>query len=872
MFKKAIFIVLILTFCFSLKGQTLIPYLDNGRYGYSDINGEIVITTKYDRVENFNADGFALTNIGDQIIYIDKTGKEFLSLDNSSKSSFYQVLNSNSEETNRKYLKDTVHDLRLIYFNDKRFHFLNIKTYNITNPYYQELGFQSSAFPNSYYINFKYGYYVGKINENEYEVLNANGEVILKTTTKAIIWNEELISYNDKNGTVLFNPKKNTKISIPYTIVHEIIEDKYLIVSNGNPGKHYFNSSKYYFNLNSPNKRGLINIEGQLIFDTLYNELYKSIDQRLIAKNFYTHLIDYNGNIISQSQYTNISLCENNSFISTLINGKKVLTDSNGKLLINDSYDEIKYHNADKYFTWKKGEYSGIIDSNYQHVVNFKCESIYFSKYNDYFHVSKHNKSGIIDIHQKVIMPIEYDRCYLTHDKFIEIILDGKVGLAKLNGKILFQPIYEEIRIEEVKNQIYFRPKKDNLYACYNEKLKQISGFNSRTYYISDNPIDWYNLGDYYHFTDRYGNPLGYSAKNYHSGYVISDSTFIVVINDDEKVVILINGSSFIEQYSEQVQIDKIQIKSGLIAISKNGLQSVVNHLNKVIIPFDNREILEINDYFIVSKEQDKYYIYNNVGHKIHDDGFDYVSDLSVDGLRKVANIIEGETYEFIIDECFYGKADTIVKNHMNYGYINENGEIVVPLEYNDTYRYNESLTCASKGFKNGEKQSFLLDKLGNKVLTTTYDKLHPFIHTKESSFYVATLKDKSGLIDQKGKVIIPLDYQYIAGFYNLDILRAQDFNDDYHLINMSNKNLYIAKNFENGKISYNCIELPEKRFIVFPEGKSIIIDLDGNVLIEFPEQNVELIKLEKMDLIEVRGDHYKYYINARTLKAYVKR
>jgi len=155
MFKKAIFIVLILTFCFSLKGQTLIPYLDNGRYGYSDINGEIVITTKYDRVENFNADGFALTNIGDQIIYIDKTGKEFLSLDNSSKSSFYQVLNSNSEETNRKYLKDTVHDLRLIYFNDKRFHFLNIKTYNITNPYYQELGFQSSAFPNSYYINFK---------------------------------------------------------------------------------------------------------------------------------------------------------------------------------------------------------------------------------------------------------------------------------------------------------------------------------------------------------------------------------------------------------------------------------------------------------------------------------------------------------------------------------------------------------------------------------------------------------------------------------------------------------------------------------------------------------------------------------------------
>ena len=230
MLKKTIFIASIMACFCRQKEQILIPYLDNGKYGYSDINGEIVITPKYDRVEQFNADGIALTTKANLIIYIDKTGKEFLSLDNSNKASFYLVLNSNSEETNRKYLKDSVHNLRLIYFNDKRFHFLNIKTYNITNPYYQELGFQSSAFPNSYYINFKYGYYVGKINENEYEVLNANGEVILKTTTKAIIWNEELISYNDKNGTVLFNPKKNTKISIPYTIVHEIIEDKYLIV------------------------------------------------------------------------------------------------------------------------------------------------------------------------------------------------------------------------------------------------------------------------------------------------------------------------------------------------------------------------------------------------------------------------------------------------------------------------------------------------------------------------------------------------------------------------------------------------------------------------------------------------------------------
>ena len=157
MLKKTILIASILACFCRQKEQILIPYLDNGKYGYSNINGEIVIAPKYDHVEQFNADGIALTKKGDQIIYLDKTGKEFLSLDNSNKASFYLVLNSNSEETNRKYLKDSVHDLRLIYFNHKRYHFLNIKTYKISNRYYEEFIIQSSAFPNFYYINFKYG-------------------------------------------------------------------------------------------------------------------------------------------------------------------------------------------------------------------------------------------------------------------------------------------------------------------------------------------------------------------------------------------------------------------------------------------------------------------------------------------------------------------------------------------------------------------------------------------------------------------------------------------------------------------------------------------------------------------------------------------
>lgn len=67
--------------------------------------------------------------------------------------------------------------------------------------------------------------------------------------------------------------------------------------------------------------------------------------------------------------------------------------------------------------------------------------------------------------------------------------------------------------------------------------------------------------------------------------------------------------------------------------------------------------------------------------------------------------------------------------------------------------------------------------------------------------------------------MIIPLDYQYIAGFYNLDILRAQDFNDDYHLINMSNKNLYIAKILKMEKYLIIVLNFLKRDSLFFQKG-----------------------------------------------------
>ena len=70
----------------------------------------------------------------------------------------------------------------------------------------------------------------------------------------------------------------------------------------------------------------------------------------------------------------------------------------------------------------------------------------------------------------------------------------------------------------------------------------------------------------------------------------------------------------------------------------------------------------------------------------------------------------------------------------MNFGYINRNGEIIVPMKYQSASRYTNNLVVVTKGFNDGEKETFILDTVGNIVLSTTYDDLYPLDQPDDDS------------------------------------------------------------------------------------------------------------------------------------------
>lgn len=93
------------------------------------------------------------------------------------------------------------------------------------------------------------------------------------------------------------------------------------------------------------------------------------------------------------------------------------------------------------------------------------------------------------------------------------------------------------------------------------------------------------------------------------------------------------------------------------------------------------------------------------------------------------------------------------------YGYIDTGGNKIVAPQYTWAHMYLDSITTAGLG-KEGHQKSFVLDHVGNQLLTTSYDSLH--VQKKDLSRFSFFVKGKSGLIDKNGTVLIEPLYDKI--------------------------------------------------------------------------------------------------------------
>ena len=166
------------------------------------------------------------------------------------------------------------------------------------------------------------------------------------------------------------------------------------------------------------------------------------------------------------------------------------------------------------------------------------------------------------------------------------------------------------------------------------------------------------------------------------------------------------------------------------------------------------------------------------------------------------------------------------IRHGQQCGFINYEGEMVIPAEYSYVYDFTENWACVEKN-----NQSIYIDKNNKVVLVPEVKNATPF----SEGLAVASERLKYGFINKKGKIIIPLEY---------DLARA--FKDGVAWVNKDEKWFCISKRNE----------------ILFSDSYKEVYDFNRNYAVIITQQEEKKLINKKNEIINLPGGYEIYQNN----------
>lgn len=468
------------------------------------------------------------------------------------------------------------------------------------------------------------------------------------------------------------------------------------------------------------------------------------------------------------------------------LNGKFGFIDTTGKIIVHPEFELV--HNYHKRYA-SVGDYSrmAVIDYNGKFILNQMGDN------NNVLPQLNRVTTGsaLYDLKGNVIIPEgKYRHVQLLPEGMCIVRsrdFQGNrdlVGVTDLDGNIVLPLVLEQIQEFHngrafVKNGKHYGAIDEHanilFYGNYDRVWEYYNGFalvmkNQKTGFINKQGVvvvpiiyDWAEYGV---FTEGLV-PVALKQK---IGFI--DSTGVIVIPMKFN-----HAEHFID---------------GLAQIGdEKGLIGFINHKGIEIIPPIHSEARRIFDTYILAKLDEKTILYDYSGNKI---------DLPYDEIGMSNH-----------PDFFFAREGNL------YGLLDKKLNIVIPITYNEIQMIRQNLLAVKKG----QTVNFL-NKKGIIAFPFTCNAVDD---QYEDGMIKVYIKNKSGLINLSGKLIVPAKYDDIQSFENG--IAIVELNNKYGFININGKEVIPPIYDEITSNGYE-ITLTKKGKIINVDRNGDVIEMDG--------------------------------------------
>jgi hypothetical protein len=760
----------------------------------------------------------------------------FLTLSLLSTSLFSQILNDSQKKYSVVgYANPTSKNIRIIQDKDNRIGLVDSTGKEIIKPQFRYVPkFQNGI---ALVMGFK------ENSEENSGIISDKGEMLLESDYKMEDYfdqNKDLIIISKAGKYGVFSKiDKNLKLPVEHSKISRIqnmMSEKFYVVTKDNLSGFY-----------SAKMKEILPVE----FQEIKTEEYAT--ELMVKKKGKVGMMDLLGNLLIPYKYEKLKLVNDYSspkIIYATLKGKVGIIDERENIVIPFDFEDLKQIPYDvKYQAKKKGKI-GLIDKSGEWIIQAQFDDIILTKDGE-FSASQKGKWGYFLTGSKQIVDYEYDEpiTILTTDLLVKI--DKKQGIVNRDGKEIITPQYDHIvgfdsgerSIIVLNNKFGLIDREDNLIASPN--YDYIASAGEPGFYMVG-----YRSADNFGFINTKGEivlPIKYSYEDVKNGIKLekrNDGTFnyslkkyttyaptsrpeydvtntaengirIVrkgnaygVIDGEGNAIIPIKyaGLNFLN-WSNKGTISKIQYKDSKEKWGVMSTKGEVILAAKYDYPLNS---WDVNSEFITNLNR-KFGILSN--------DFKQVVEFKYDGIRFLRNDAGvGNNYGFeitqnnkkgFINRQFKevikpeyqqiedkGRFFTVQQND-KYGFVNPEGKKITEPLFDEKGDFYGAFIILSKNQKKG-----VLKIDGTEIIPFIYDDIKPSYRVTENApwTFIVTLNEKKGIINDKNKIIIPLEYEII------DLQGS--YSDEFMVQNKGLKGIVSISNTVNIPPLYNTLTI----------------------------------------------------------------